>query len=280
MAPPINFRGGPAITPSRVISGARPTRLRRLRPNGEEPMRFFTENGGRPGDERGFVHKKLLAIGTKFLGGAAEGLGTKIFGGGGRTTARPTVPRTHTARVSGFSEAEKRLGQQLKFPSGGGNGASMRGFVETGRGGGQGGQDTCPRGMRVDWQTGRCEAAAGQEVGEAIMGRYGAALMPGVMTIDRAVCLRGMHLGDDGLCYNRSQISNKQRMWPAGRKPLLTGGDMRAISIAARAGRRLEGATKRLQRIGLMKKPTSRRQLPRGRGTIIKEAGAGSVTVQ
>jgi len=34
---------------------------------------------------------------------------------------------------------------------------------------------------------------------------------------------------------------------------------MRAISIAARAGRRLEGATKRLQRLGMMKKPAPRR---------------------
>jgi len=77
--------------------------------------------------------------------------------------------------------------------------------------------------------------------------------------IDRAVCLKGMQLGNDGICYNKSQISNKQRQWPAGRKPLLSGGDMRAISIAARAGRRLEGATKRLQRLGMMKKPTARR---------------------
>ena len=78
--------------------------------------------------------------------------------------------------------------------------------------------------------------------------------------IDRAVCPRGTQLGNDGLCYNKSQISNKQRMWPAGRKPLLTGGDMRAISTAARAGRRLDLTTKRLQKLGMMKKPSPRRQ--------------------
>jgi len=95
--------------------------------------------------------------------------------------------------------------------------------------------------------------------GGSVMGRYGAALSPGSRMIDRAECLRGMVLGDDGLCYNRSQITNKERMWPRGRRPLLTGGDMRAISTAARAGKRLEGATKRLQKIGLMKKPAPRR---------------------
>jgi len=108
------------------------------------------------------------------------------------------------------------------------------------------------------------------------MGRYGAALEPGSKIIDRAICLRGMQLGDDGLCYNKSQITNKQRMWPAGRKPLLTGGDMRAISIAARSAKRLEGATKRLQRMGMMKKPASRRALPAHRHA---KAATGVVSV-
>jgi len=103
-----------------------------------------------------------------------------------------------------------------------------------------------------------------RDVGEATMGRYGSALVPGNHVVNRAVCLRGMLLGNDGLCYNKGQISNKERAWPRGRRPLLTGGDMRAISTAARAGRRLEGATKRLQKIGLMKKPSSRRRIGPG----------------
>jgi len=92
------------------------------------------------------------------------------------------------------------------------------------------------------------------------MGRYGAALVPGVHVINRSVCLPGMQLGKDLLCYNKSQITNKQRRWPQGRRPLLTGGDMRAISTAARAASRLERTTKRLQKIGLMKKPPPRRK--------------------
>ncbi len=96
------------------------------------------------------------------------------------------------------------------------------------------------------------------------MGRYGAALVPGSRIIDRAECIRGMVVGDDGLCYNKSQIKNSERMWPKGRRPLLTGGDMAAISKAARAAGRLERTTKRLQKIGLMKKPSrgpTRRQV-------------------
>ena len=92
------------------------------------------------------------------------------------------------------------------------------------------------------------------------MGQYGAALVPGSQIVDRATCPRGTHLGNDGLCYNKSQISNKQRMWPAGRKPLLTGGDMNAIRIAARAGKKLAGATTRLQGLGMMPKASPRRR--------------------
>jgi len=108
--------------------------------------------------------------------------------------------------------------------------------------------------------------------GESILGQYGAGMVAGSQIVDRAVCLKGMQLGNDGVCYNKSQISNKQRMWPAGRKPLLTGGDMRAISTAARAGRRLELATKRLQKMGMMKKPTTRGRTLRGHVARLEHA--------
>jgi len=78
------------------------------------------------------------------------------------------------------------------------------------------------------------------------------------MTIERRVCRRGMQLATDGLCYNRGAITNKQREWPRGRRPLLTGGDMRAIGVASRAANKLERTTKRLQGMGMMKKPASR----------------------
>ena len=119
--------------------------------------------------------------------------------------------------------------------------------------------------------SGRCVPALGEQVGrddtpigDTVMGRYGAGEVPGNMVINRAICRRGMVLGDDNICYNRTQITNRQREWPKGRRPLLTGGDMRAISTAARAGKRLERTQKRLQKIGLMKKPAPRRQIRSG----------------
>ena len=254
---------------------------------------------GRPGDERAFVHKKLLG-GISKLAGFAGSIGVPgagfVSGVTGRLagvpqriirpprapmlptgfTPRPTLPRSSTARVTVFSKAEKLLGQHVKFPELT-TGAS-RGFrpgrglqPQTFGGVGPSQRGPCDFPNVRDPDTGMCRTpTSGEfggpqfEVGEAVMGRYGAALEPGSRIIDRAICLRGMQLANDGLCYNKGQITNKQRMWPAGRKPLLTGGDMRCISVAARAGRRMELATKRLQKMGMMKKPARRTSVPAG----------------
>jgi len=222
---------------------------------------------GRPGDARAFVHKSFIgrAIGKAIktvvpvvgIGTEVLDVGRSLFRGGG--PAQRFVPRTELSRgITQTSEMEKRLAASSKFP----------GFRRTG---------PCEDPALVRASDGHCVApgsgharkhgvggngVGSQPIGEPVLGLYGAGVVPGSMIIDRAVCRKGMQLADDGLCYNKSQISNKQRMWPAGRKPLLSGGDMRAISIAARAGRRLEGATKRLQRLGMMKKPASRPRAP------------------
>ena len=223
----------------------------------------FTENGGRPADERGFIHKSKFG---KFVGGVvktlvpAVGVASQVI-----STGRSLVRGGRDRQAE-----QKQVGAVIKFPSlagDTGSRVSVRDF-------GPRAITTRPRQMQpgpcdfpmVRDSAGRCRTPTSGEfggeqfgVGEAVMGRYGAALEPGSQIVDRAICLRGMQLGDDGLCYNKSQISNKQRMWPAGRKPLLSGGDMRAISIAARAGRRMELTTKRLQRLGMMKKGPPRR---------------------
>jgi len=100
----------------------------------------------------------------------------------------------------------------------------------------------------------------GAEVGEAVMGRFGAALSPGSRIIDRAVCLPGMVVAVDGLCYDKKVLRNSDRMYPRGRRPLLTGGEMRAISIASRAAGRMTRAAQRLQDIGLIQKPIVRKR--------------------
>ena len=104
--------------------------------------------------------------------------------------------------------------------------------------------------------------------GEARVGRFGAGLEP--VSIDRMFlrCPTGSVLGKqeaDGsfLCYNRRDISNKERKWPRGRRPLLTGGDMRAISTAASAARKLQAKQKQLQELGLLKKPAPRKAAPK-----------------
>ncbi len=68
-------------------------------------------------------------------------------------------------------------------------------------------------------------------------------------------CPRGRVLAIDGACYNRKDLRKDQRMWPPGRKPLLTGGDLNAISRAARAAGRMKTQQKRLQKLGLLPKP-------------------------
>jgi len=172
---------------------------------------------------------------------------------------RRPAPRTLTARPDATSAGEKAAGRVAKFSAGDVVTVAEQVF---GRGRGD---DCLVPGMRRDEVDGRCKFALGEQVGrddtpigDTVMGRYGAGEMPGNMVVNRAVCRPGMVLGDDGVCYNRTQISNKEREWPRGRRPLLTGGDMRALATAARAGKRLEGATKRLQKLGLMKKPVRR----------------------
>lgn len=230
---------------------------------------FFQIDGGRPCDRRGFVHRKLLRVAGGVISnlpvvGAPFRVARQAVSLVTRKSARATVDRSLTARSGPRSAREKDIGRHLKFaPEGQQSIASRaRDFFTSAQ------ESDCRiPGQRRDPGTGECAfflgerrgPNGGRDVGEAVMGRYGAALEPGIMTIDRSVCLRGMQLGNDGLCYNKGAISNKQRMWPAGRKPLLTGGEMRAISQAASAAKRLQGANKRLQEIGLIKKPAPRR---------------------
>ena len=225
--------------------------------------------GAPPNDVRFFVHKRVFKAATSFV---TSGFNPLAAVGGFLATPSPppvrrTVPRRFTARPSASGAAGKELGRQLK---GGGitNGLSFPALPPSRS------LARLPCIFPFRMFEGKCvppflgdrpgpdrarpsdpQLGPGAPVGDAVMGRYGAALAPGSRIIDRAVCLRGMVVADDGLCYNRSQIKNSERMWPRGRRPLLSGGDMRAISIAARAASRLTRTAQRLQEIGLIQKP-------------------------
>jgi len=251
---------------------------------------MFHLDGFRPSDRRGFLHKSFIG---KFVGGAVKtlvpavgvasgvlGTARGIFGGRG-SGPRPTLPRTATARPTFLGAQGKDFGRELKF---GGDAQLPAIFPEFARPRARplpmqafAPGVRCDPPNRINPATGRCQRPTGGvrgraerflpggrtgfedvpsrqfDVGDAVMGQYGAALEPGVMQIERSLCLPGMQLAKDGLCYNKGAITNAQRMWPRGRKPLLTGGDMRAIGIAARAGAKLDRTTKRLRSLGMMK---------------------------
>jgi len=242
----------------------------------------------KPNDQRAFVHKSFIgkfvrkAVGTA-IGFTPVGRVAKTVVNLIKPPARPTLPAGVQPALP--SETAKQIGKELKF----GGGDQAIGFPQPFNGG-------SPRSIGLPVAMSPCTPPlveckqncvspnsdfgrrclesigvrvgngetfpGGTPVGDAVNGRYGAALEPGVMQINRSVCLKGMTLGNDGLCYNKGSISNKERMWPRGRRPLLTGGDMRAIAIAARAGTKLEGATKRLRSLGMMKRLPAPRKAP------------------
>jgi len=132
---------------------------------------------------------------------------------------------------------------------------------------------SCPQGQIgippacFDLVPGGATQGAGMFVGygEAVMGRFGAALQPTTRSMSVSRCPRGAVLGSDGLCYNSRDLRRSDRKWIPGRKPLLTGGDLNAIARASRAANKMKTQQKRLQKLGLLAKPTSSRRGARPR---------------
>ena len=220
-------------------------------------------HNGRPGDVRNFVHKRLIGAVGGFLGGGPLGAIGGFLGGGSK--ARPVttlpIPQTTVFPGSGFAPGGRCATGFFMNPQGQcvplvtSPGTSFFDKIRQLVPGGQTG--------RVDF-------------GEAVMGQFGAALEPGFRESSTAVCPPGTVLGIDRLCYNKGDLKNKERAWPRGRKPLLTGGEMRCISIAAGAAKRLERKTKQLQSLGMMKKPSTsrRRALPSGHHAHVAHDGS------
>jgi len=198
---------------------------------------------GRPGDERGFIHKKILGGISKLAGilpipganiisgitGILAGSGTRI------QTASTTIPTTFLPRPT---------------PT------TIPGIV------GPIGAAPC-RFPLVTAPNGQCvspESPLGQDIaaGIPVAGLYGAGFVPRSEIRDVAVCPTGFALGTDGVCYDH--LRNRQRMYPRGRRPLLTGGDLNAITRARSAATKLKNARSDLTALGMLKAPTRRRR--------------------
>ena len=233
---------------------------------------------GRPGDVRGFVHKRIFggikgAIGG-ILGGPGGILGGALGGflGGGRTVPAATgCPPGFLSTGAGCVPMPRVGGAVLPVP--GVLGAPLR----LGPGGRDIGEGAFPAPTaeqeRLRRELGRATDPA---AGVAVMGRFGAGFEPEVIATDTRRCGRGAVLGIDGLCYNRRDLRNSDRFWPRGRRPLLTGGEVRAISVASSAAKKLERKQKQLMELGLLKRPTrSRRAAPPGhRATLTHDGGS------
>jgi len=232
------------------------------------------------GDRRGFVHKRFgrAIVGgvTGFIGGGVAGAGAGVvsgFVGGGAPAATvcppgfdPTAgggcaPRAVVVKVPGIRGIAQRLlpggatGFQIQTPF-------SEQPITVGRQ-----LDVIEPRLRgrelmitpvSDGRTGAAGPAA--PPGVAVVGRFGAGIEPFVRTTQIRDCPRGAVLAVDGLCYNRRDLRNSERFWPRGRRPLLTGGEMRAISTAAAAARKLQRKQQDLMDLGLLPKPKPRRK--------------------
>ena len=238
------------------------------------PRRPVSEGVGPAlGDERDFIHRKgsfLRRIGKKVLGGVplvggaatAIGEGLGIFESGG-TGIPGRVPR-----VAAVNLVPRR------------SGGCPPGFIRSATGGCtpivvEGARTVYGNIKRLfdggDPADGTLAPAVA--MGEAVMGRYGAGFEPEVTSGITRRCGRRHVLGTDGVCYNRTSISNKERFWPRGRRPLLTGGDMRAISTASAAAARLQKKQKQLRELGMLKAPPVRRAKAAAAPAHVKTAG-------
>lgn len=190
----------------------------------------------------------ILSIGGAIVGGIA---GAVTGGPGGALAGARAGYGIGSSLEGGGSQTQQVAGGSPAVP----------GLVATTPGG-------CPAGsigfppFCVDLRPGGAGSGSGVLVSpgdprtSAMMAAGG--VVPESRTRTQLRCPRGMVLGIDDLCYRRGSLRKDQRKWVPGRKPLLTGGDLNAISKAARAASRLKTQQKRLEKLGLLKKPQRR----------------------
>ena len=241
-------------------------------PDTAPPGDAFLLGTTRPGDVRGFIHRSFIgrAVGgvvsrvvgsVPLVGGLAAGLFDTLRGAGGAGAVPQATqcPPGFVLSSSGCTPRASLGGGRVAI---GALGVPGRPFSQAN---GRAGTVPQPTRMQAGLRT-ELGFAVDPAVGEPVMGRFGAGFEPGVETIDTRRCGRGAVLGLDGICYNKRDLRNTERFWPRGRRPLLTGGELRAISTASSAAKKLQRKQKQLEGLGFLKKPASRsrRALPAG----------------
>jgi hypothetical protein len=202
-----------------------------------------------------FVHQRLRAITRRIFPpvAIAEDIAETIFGGGGGgrtrdkkarlfTEAQLAGTRVHLAHGHGQSTpGHGWLKRDLIVAAGGGVGAGVvvstgavgsstcsPGFVRLG--------NTCVPSGNGDLSPGITTPAEGQF--QVIPGAFGMpAVAPKIRMISKHVCPKRMVLGEDNLCYPKAVLrrDSKYRKHRPGTRPILTGGQRRAIREAKSA---------------------------------------------
>jgi len=218
------------------------------------------------GDTRNFVHKRIFGavkggIGSILSGGNPLTGAARGFVTGGRTVTAPSIAVTRVVPGGRLFPAPigapaPRRSPFIGFAGGGCTPPAqlINGICQTPSPG------IIPKFQRL---LPGGETGFEPQFGNAVIGQFGAALEPAVRDSTTLLCPPGTVLGMDNLCYNRKDIRNSERKWPKGRAPLLTGGEMRCISIAASAAKKLQRKEKQLQSMGMLPKPRSSRRSPK-----------------
>jgi len=210
-----------------------------------------------PAERRYFVHKRILGGVKGFVTGGFTGAAVGFLTASGRQMTKGeirraglTAPPPPALSQPVVVRSRAAVPQALAVPSGPCPGI----FQVKGPGG------TCIDLTALPPGGDPALTPRADSFGEAVLGRYGSALAPAVTTQLRMMCPRGTVLGNDDLCYNRRDLKKSERKWIPERKPLLTGGDLNAITRARKAGRAVAKKTMWLQEMGMLPKPAAKRR--------------------
>jgi len=182
-----------------------------------------------------FIHKSRFgrAVGGFVTGGPSGAIAGLLSGGGGSG-------RTRKAEIAASRQRTQIRTRPQDIPGFGVNIPTPGGF--------------CVPPARIDPRTGKCKLFVGQYEGpdvipaptgtemvvfqDAVTGAFG---MPAIRPVNELrnhlTCPKAMVLGEDNLCYPRAVLrrDSRFRKWKPGTRPVLTGGEVKAISTARRA---------------------------------------------